>query len=76
MNYIKIHVYEDGDVELTLMPASAGHTFMADDLVYDQNEIIKGDLNKELIDYGFEADRAKAAIDECLQSQPGEVVKV
>ena len=76
MKHIKVHVYDDGDTELTLLEASHSHKFISNDLIFTPTEIGFGALEKELISYGFDSDRAREAIDECLKGQPGEEVSV
>ena len=76
MKYIKVHVYDDGDVELTSIEASAGHKIISNDLVFSTQQVETGELLKELRDYGFEDDRAIVAIADCLQAAPGEEVIV
>lgn len=76
MKHIKVHVYDDGDTELTLIEASPSHKFIDSDLVFAPDEIAFGALDKELISYGYEADRAREAIEECLKSEVGEEIIV
>lgn len=72
MRYIQVHVHEDGDVELTAVDASPSHKFIGTDLIFAPAEISRGSLDKELADYGCDADDARRAIDAALTSQPGE----
>lgn len=76
MKHIKVHVYDDGDTELTTVETSAGHKFFDTDLIFTPTEIASGALDKELISYGHEADRVREAIDECLHGHPGDEVIV
>lgn len=76
MRHISIHVYDDGDTELTAIDASPGHVFTTNDIVYAPTEISKGSLDKELISYGHEPDAARKAIDYILHAQPGTTVIV
>lgn len=76
MKHIRVHVYDDGDVELTSIEASAGHKIISNDLVFSPQQVETGELLKELRDYGFEDDRAIVAIADCLHAAPGEEIRV
>jgi len=76
MKHIKVHVYDDGEVELTSIEASAGHKLISNDLIFSPQQVLAGELLKELRDYGFEDDRAIVAIADCLQASPGEDILV
>ena len=76
MKHIKVHVYDDGKVELTSIEASSGHKIISNDLVFSSQQVQAGELLKELRDYGFEDARAAVAIADCLQAAPGEEVIV
>jgi hypothetical protein len=73
MKFIKVCVYEDGDIELKSYETRPEHTM---DLIFTPDEIASGALDAELIYYGCEADRARQAIKECLLAQPGEEIIV
>jgi len=68
--YIRLHVYNDGDTELTKV---ASPNKLSDDLFFDED----GETDKllaELIDYGFDSNRASKAIKEALNSEEGEEI--
>lgn len=73
MKFIKVHVYNDGDIELR---SSEFRPDPTPDLIFTPDEIASGALYAELVDYGCEADRARQAINECLLAQPGEEIIV
>ena len=74
---IRVHVFDDGDVELTKHPMNE-HLRMnyPSDLFYGAAEIGKGSLDVELREYGCDSDRAKEAIDEALNAELYVSVKV
>ena len=74
---IKVHVYDDGDVELTKHPMSESLRInYPTDIFYDAAEIGKGSLDVELINYGCDPERAKEAVDEALNAELYVSVKV
>jgi len=72
-----VHVYDDGDVELTAIDASPGHNFIdKKSLFFAPSEIADGSLDKELISYGCEPDDVKIAIDYTLKTTVGDSIIV
>ena len=69
--HIKVHVYDDGDIELTNIEATPGHVFTTSDLIFAPTEVSKGCLKKELISYGAEESDVVQAIDYVLASDVG-----
>lgn len=66
---IRVHVHDDGDIELTKIPHSPNNRInYPSDLFYNAVEILKCNLEAELMSYGTEQDRAKEAIDEVINS--------
>lgn len=59
---IKIHVYRDGDIELTKVnEKSPKH------IVFTDEQIKNGELLKELLDYGLEESQAQEAVQKSLE---------
>lgn len=74
---IRVHVYNDGDVELqhhVLTPTLK--ILYPCDLLFGVTEIAKGSLDKELISYGYDPSRVKEAIDEVLEADFYDTIKV
>lgn len=77
LQVIKVHVYSDGDVELSKHPMSEPlRTNYPTDIFYGAEEIGKGSLDVELIEYGCDPNRVKEAIDEALNAELYVSVKV
>lgn len=79
---IRVHVYDDGDVELQKhamdnngVPISL-KTLYPSDLFYGVAEVGKGSLDVELSGYGCDPQRTKEAIDEVITSDYHIIVKV
>jgi hypothetical protein len=74
---IRVHVYNDGDIELqhhVLTPTLK--ILYPSDLLFGVTEVAKGSLDKELIGYGCDPTRAKEAIDEVLEADYYDTIKV
>jgi hypothetical protein len=77
LDVIRVHVHEDGDIELQKHDFS--RMFMATypgDLFYPVTEITKGCLDKELISYGADPKVAKRCIDEVINADYNIIVEV
>jgi hypothetical protein len=79
---VRVHVADDGDVELQLhamdnngVPLSL-RTLYPSDVFYGVAEVGKGALDVELSEYGCDPQRAKEAIDEVITSNYHTVIKV
>lgn len=79
---IRVHVYDDGDVELQKhamdnngVPLSL-RTLYPSDVFYGVAEVGKGSLDAELSEYGCDPQRAKEAIDEVITSNYHTTIKV
>lgn len=74
MTYITVHVYDDGDNELTKreLTQEQGITLIYEgDLCYNMT-FARRELTKELIDYGNDPKDVEEAIEFILNAQPGE----
>jgi hypothetical protein len=74
---IRVHVCDDGDIELQhhILTSSLKIIYPCD-LLFGVTEIAKGSLDKELIGYGCDPARAKEAIDEVLEADYYDTIKV
>lgn len=70
--FIRVHVYDDGDTELTKV---AHHDTRHDDLHFDEVGGF-GDLRAELRDYGHEDERINKTIDEVMAGEENDPVIV
>ena len=67
---IKVHVHDDGDVELEKhVLTGALDQLYPFDLKFYITKVVNGALQDELISYGCEADRVKEAIEEVMDSE-------
>ena len=76
---VRVHVYDDGDVELQLHvmdDKGCPNSQYPSDLFFGVTEVGKGSLDKELISYGCDPQRAKEAIDEVITNGYNNPVKV
>ena len=74
---IRVHVHNDGDIELQKHFFSSGLTTLyPGDLFYDVRDITKGRLEGELQTYGVELAVAKRCIDEVITAEYGVTVEV
>ena len=74
--HVKIHVYDDGDIELTHVNASPGQLLVNDDIIFSFTEVHHKALHNELLSYGVEEDDIEKAVAYILKAQPGESIIV
>jgi hypothetical protein len=72
---VRLHVHDDGDIELEKKPSFQGELYPGD-LFYDLRDITKGRLDAELQSYGVEPEVAKRSIDEVITSEYGTIIEV
>ena len=77
LEVIRVHVHDDGDVELQhhVMTPTLKMLYPCD-LLFGLTEIVKGSLDKELVGYGCDPVRVKEAIDEVLEADYYDTIKV
>lgn len=62
MACVIIHVYDDGDIELTRFESEPRNSFQSMKLSFSDFQIKRGALKKELLSYGAEEPEIDAAI--------------
>jgi hypothetical protein len=73
--YICVHVYDDGDTELTkliMTEAEANHRLMLGDIPFNETRILNGDLVRELDTYGPEPEDVRKAVQHILSAEVNE----
>lgn len=70
MLYIKIHVYNDGDIELTPVDLTQDkrRQTSSENIHISLEGVMKGELTKELLDYGAEEVDVERAVIHILQA--------
>lgn len=74
---IRVHVHDDGDIELQKLPFSSVLTFQyPGDLFYDLQQVTDGRLDAELQSYGVDPEDAYKYIHEVITADYGITVEV
>jgi hypothetical protein len=76
VTHIKVHVYNDGNIELTHIKVTEGRMLINRDLVFSPAEIFHKALHNELLSYGVEENDIEKAVAYILKAQPGESIIV
>ena len=74
---IRVHVHDDGDIELQKHTFSHGLTTLyPGDLFYDLQQVTDGRLDHELMDYGVDPEDAYKYIHEVITADYGTTIEV